>query len=225
MSGSLDTGHRQRLTAQALNCEDLERSPVPSAVAGIRLRADDALLIVDLQRDFLPGGALAVRGGEAVVAPVNACIERFIAHGLPVYASRDWHPLRHCSFDDAGGPWPPHCVAGTVGAAFAPGLKLPDDVRLVSKATTPSRDAYSAFSGTDLHGRLRAQHLLRLFVAGLATDYCVQSTVLDAIALGYHVVVLGDAVAAVDAKPGDGDAALARMLAAGAVMASSDALH
>jgi nicotinamidase/pyrazinamidase len=192
---------------------------------GLHPGADDALLIVDLQRDFLPGGPLAVRGGDAVVPPVNACIERFAARGLPVYASRDWHPGRHCSFRDDGGPWPPHCVAGSPGAGFAEGLMLPDSAQIVSKGIAPDRDAYSAFGGTELHAQLHARHVRRLFVAGLATDYCVLASVLDALALGYRVVVLSDAVAAVNLKPRDGEDALQRMRAAGAIVATSDALR
>jgi nicotinamidase/pyrazinamidase len=192
---------------------------------GLHPGDDDALLIVDLQRDFLPGGPLAVCGGDAVVAPVNACIERFAARGLPVYASRDWHPERHCSFRDNGGPWPPHCVAGSPGAAFAEGLTLPDSVQIVSKGTALDLDAYSAFGGTELHAQLRARDVRRLFVAGLATDYCVLASVLDALALGYRVVVLSDAVAAVNVKPRDGEDALQRMRVAGAAVATSDALR
>lgn len=190
-----------------------------------RLQHDDALLIVDLQRDFMPGGALAVPDGDAVIAPANACIERFIAHGLPVYASRDWHPEGHCSFAESGGPWPRHCIAGSAGAAFAEGLHLPPQTRLVSKGTTRESEAYSAFAGTDLHHQLRAGHVLRLFVAGVATEYCVESSVLDALALGYRVVVLADAIAAVEVQPGDGERALARLRHAGAQMAHSGELH
>jgi len=188
------------------------------------LHGDDGLLIVDLQRDFLPGGALGVAGGDAVVAPVNASIARFAEHRLPVFASRDWHPAGHCSFREEGGPWPPHCVADSPGAEFAPGLRLPPEACVVSKGTTRGRDEYSAFGHTELHARLRDRHVLRLVVAGLATDYCVRSTVLDALALGYRVVVLRDAVAAVDVQPGDGARALREMQEAGAVLATSDQL-
>ena len=187
----------------------------------LALHADDALLIVDLQRDFLPGGSLAVPGGDAVVAPANASIARFVEHRLPVFASRDWHPQGHCSFRACGGPWPPHCVAGSTGAAFAPELRLPAQTVIIDKATTRERDAYSAFGHTELQARLRAGHVLRLIVCGLATDYCVRSTVLDALALGYRVVVLRDAIAAVELQPGDGERALRQMRDAGAVIATS----
>lgn len=176
----------------------------------------DALLIVDVQNDFLPGGALPVPEGDAVVPVLNRWIERFTARRLPVYATRDWHPPNHCSFREQGGPWPPHCVAGTEGAAFAPGLKLPPDAVIVSKATEPDREAYSGFQGTDLAERLRAQGVRRLFVGGLATDYCVLSTVRDALREGFEVVLIEDAVRAVDVQPGDGARALEEMRRLGA---------
>lgn len=185
----------------------------------IELRTGDALLAVDLQNDFLPGGALGVAHGDAVIAPLNACMARFRGRGLRVFASRDWHPAGHCSFAEQGGPWPVHCVAGTPGAAFAAGFALPPDVPAVSKATTRGADAYSAFAGTDLADLLAAARVRRLFVGGLATDYCVLNTVLDARRLGFDVVVIEDAIRAVDAHPGDGERALAAMKAAGASFA------
>jgi nicotinamidase/pyrazinamidase len=185
-------------------------------------RAGDALLVVDVQRDFLPGGSLAVAGGESIIAPINACIERFVARGLPVCASRDWHPPNHSSFQAQGGPWPPQCVAGTPGADFPAALALPTSSLVVSKACTPELEAYSAFDGTDLHRWLRALRVHRLFVAGLATDYCVLASVLDARALGYAVMLLRDAIAAVE--PDGGAQALARMAAAGAAVVDSASL-
>lgn len=184
----------------------------------------DALLVVDVQRDFLPGGSLAVAGGDAILAPVKACLDRFVARGLPVFASRDWHPENHVSFHAQGGPWPPHCVAGTPGADFPSGLGLPAAGLLVSKGCSSDGEAYSAFDCTDLHRRLRALQVRRLFVAGLATDYCVLASVLDARRLGYGVVLLRDAVAAVDVNPGDGERALARMAEAGALAVDSVSL-
>ena len=177
----------------------------------------DALVIVDVQNDFLPGGSLAVPRGDQVIAPLNRWIARFAAAGLPVYATRDWHPVDHCSFAAQGGPWPPHCVAGTPGAEFADALGLPSDATVIGKATRQDADAYSGFAGTDLHERLRHAGVKRLFVGGLATDYCVLNTVRDALGLGYGVVLLTAAVRAVDVQPGDGDRALAEMIAAGAV--------
>ncbi|HVP31665.1 MAG TPA: isochorismatase family protein [Myxococcota bacterium] len=176
----------------------------------------DALVVVDVQRDFLPGGALAVRDGDQVVAPLRAEIRAFARAGRPIFATRDWHPPDHCSFADRGGPWPRHCVAGTPGAALADGLELPPSTTVVSKAAQRDSDAYSAFSGTDLAARLAAAGVERVVVGGLATDYCVLETVLDARAAGLEVVVLVDAVRAVEARPGDGERALERMERAGA---------
>lgn len=184
----------------------------------IRLQPGDALLIVDVQRDFLPGGSLAVADADRVIAPLNAWISRFAAAGLPVYATRDWHPADHCSFREQGGRWPRHCVADTPGAEFAANLALPATVRTVSKAMRSDADAYSPFAGTDLDAQMRRGAVRRLFVGGLATDYCVLNTVTDALRLGYGVVLLRQAMRAVDAQPGDGERAIASMLAAGAAI-------
>lgn len=181
------------------------------------LRAGDALVLVDVQNDFLPGGSLAVPGGDGVIPPLNGWIARFRAARLPIFATRDWHPPDHCSFQSQGGPWPAHCVADSEGAAFAPGLALPSDARVISKANRREADAYSGFAGTDLDDRLRRAGVNRLFVGGLATDYCVLNTVKDALGLGYRVQLLTDGIRAVDARPGDGARAMAEMLAAGAL--------
>jgi len=174
------------------------------------------LIVVDVQNDFLPGGALAVPGAEAVVPVLNQYIGHFARKGLPVFATRDWHPENHCSFREHGGPWPPHCVATTRGAEFAPDLSLPDSVIVISKGTDPERDAYSGFQGTDLDDRLKSLNIHRLFIGGLATDYCVLSTVRDALDKGYEVLLLKDAIRAVDVKPGDGERAIDEMLRLGA---------
>jgi nicotinamidase/pyrazinamidase len=176
----------------------------------------DALLVVDLQKDFLPGGALGVAHGDEVLAPLNRALRAFERAARPVYASRDWHPANHCSFKARGGPWPPHCIAGTAGAEFADGLALPPSATIVSKASTPDADAYSAFGGTDLAVQLRRQGVRRVVVGGLATDYCVLNTVLDARAAGFEVLVLTEAVRAVEVKPGDGARALDTMSKANA---------
>jgi nicotinamidase/pyrazinamidase len=176
----------------------------------------DALLIVDVQNDFLPGGSLAVPRGDEVVPVLNQYAGVFGAHSLPVYATRDWHPQRHCSFHAQGGPWPPHCIADTHGAAFAATLTLPPDTTVISKATTPDEDAYSGFQKTDLDQRLRAAGIRRLFIGGLATDYCVLNTVRDARRLGYAVMLLTDAIRAVEVQPGDGKRAVAEMVGLGA---------
>lgn len=182
----------------------------------------DALLVVDVQNDFLPGGALGIAGGDAVVPPLNRLLAAWRARGLPVYLTRDWHPPGHCSFTAQGGPWPEHCVAGTPGAEFSPQLEHgPGDV-VVSKATRPDRDAYSALDGTGLTDALRGRGVRRVFVGGLATDYCVRATGLDARAADLDVVVLGDAVCAVNLHPDDGARALAELAAAGAALATTD---
>ncbi len=175
-----------------------------------------ALIIVDVQNDFLPGGSLAVPDGDAVIAPLNRAIALFAARGLPVVATRDWHPADHCSFTEQGGIWPPHCVQDTAGARFGPGLELPDDVIVISKADTKDRDAYSGFEGTDLAERLYELKVSSLVVGGLATDYCVLNTVRDALSHGFDVYVLEDAIRAVDVKPGDAERAVRDMQDAGA---------
>lgn len=176
---------------------------------------DDALVIVDVQNDFLPGGALGVADGDQVVPVLNRYIEHFQHAALPVFATRDWHPHDHCSFSAHGGPWPPHCIAGTPGAEFSPWLKLPADAVIVPKATEADRDAYSGFEGTDLAERLRARGVSRLWIGGLATDYCVLGTIRDAIAAGFEVVYLRDASRAVNVAPGDGDVAEREIAALG----------
>jgi nicotinamidase/pyrazinamidase len=181
-----------------------------------KLEEGDALLAVDVQRDFLPGGRLAVPGGDAVVPELNRWMAAFAEAGLPVFLSRDWHPPGHCSFRERGGPWPPHCVRGTPGAEFAPDLDPPAGSTTVSKAAETDRDAYSAFEGTTLHDALRELGVARLFVGGLAADYCVLQTVKDALKLGYAVVLLTGAVRAVDVRPGDGDRAVREMIDLGA---------
>jgi nicotinamidase/pyrazinamidase len=181
-----------------------------------RLRPGDALIVVDVQRDFLPGGALGVPAGDEIVPALNRAIASFERAGLPVYYSRDWHTPDHCSFRAQGGPWPPHCIAGSKGAAFATALRVPDDAAVISKATTRAQDAYSAFQGTTLARQLEAAGVGRVFVGGLATDYCVKATVIDARANGFEVEVLGDAVRAVEVQPGDGERALQEMLKSGA---------
>lgn len=185
----------------------------------------DALVLVDVQRDFLPGGRLAVPQGDEVIGPLNAAIAAFSAAALPIYATRCWHPPDHCSFHAQGGPWPVHCVAGSEGAEFAPGLALPRDAVIVSKATTPEKDAYSGFDGTDLGDRLRAQNVRRVFVGGLATDYCVLNTVRDARRLGFEVVLLEDAIRAVDVQPGDGAKAIEEMTRLGAELHAAPGLR
>lgn len=182
-------------------------------------RPGDALVIVDVQNDFVTG-TLAVPGAPGVIEPVNRAVRAFVSRGLPVAATRDWHPPDHSSFRAQGGPWPPHCVAGTAGAGYAPGLDLPRDAVHVRKATTHDADAYSGFEGTTLASDLRHRKVRRVFVGGLATDYCVLNTVRDAAALGFDVIVLADAIRAVNVRPDDGARAEASMRALGARFAT-----
>lgn len=181
-----------------------------------RLTPKDALLLVDVQNDFLPGGSLAVPEGDLIVPVLNRYIERFARKGLPVIATRDWHPPDHCSFREQGGSWPPHCIAGTRGAEYSPQLRLPDTAVVVSKATLRAPDAYSGFEGTNLTEILRSRNIKRLFIGGLATDYCVLNTVTDALALGFEVWLMIDAVRAVNIHHDDGKAATVEMLRRGA---------
>ena len=177
--------------------------------------SDTALVIVDVQHDFLPGGALGVPGGDAVVEP----LVRAAGAADLVVKTRDAHTADHCSFTEQGGTWPVHCVAGTHGAELHPAIAALDGP-LVEKATTQGADAYSGFDGTQLAGLLRDAGVTHVLVGGLATDYCVKATVLDALQAGFDTTVLADAVAAVDVEPGDGRRALDEMVAAGARVAS-----
>lgn len=177
-----------------------------------------ALIVVDLQNDFCPGGALAVKEGDSVVPILNRYLERFEKAGLPVYATRDWHPTNHCSFKAQGGPWPPHCVQNTRGADFHPDLKLPANAVIISKATRSEADAYSGFEGTNLELYLKRSGIKRTLVGGLATDYCVKQTVLDACRLGFETYLLIDAVRGVEAKQGDSAKAVEAMQKTGAIL-------
>ncbi len=185
------------------------------------MQAKDALIIVDVQNDFCPGGALAVSGGDEVVTALNRVIERFAEVGLPIIATRDWHPERTSHFKTHGGPWPVHCVQGTGGAEFHGDLKLGNAV-VLSKGMLPDEDSYSGFQGTDRSGTrlatlLRGKGVERILVGGLATDYCVKHTVLDGLREGFKVVLLVDSIRAVNLEPHDGDLAIDEMVRAGAV--------
>jgi nicotinamidase-related amidase len=175
-----------------------------------------ALVCVDVQTDFLPGGALGVPHGDTVIGPLVDLARRVDL----VVASRDWHPEAHTSFRSQGGIWPRHCVAGTPGAEIDPAIATVADV-VVSKATDAGADAYSAFDGTGLAELLRQHGVEELWVGGLATDYCVRATVLDALREGFRVSVDPATVAAVDVTPGDGERALEEMRTAGARLAAS----
>lgn len=190
-----------------------------------------ALLIVDVQNDFCPEGALAVPGGDRVVEPLSRVAECFAVAGLTVLASRDWHPPVTRHFRGSGGIWPPHCVQGSPGAAFHPDLRLPEGTLVISKGSAPDSDSYSAFDGRSEDGRsfgdvLDALEIRHLYVGGLATDYCVRSSVLDARKVGIEVTVLTDAIAGVDIAAGDCVKALEEMGRAGATFRTTDeAIH
>ena len=182
----------------------------------------DALLITDIQIDFLPGGALPVAGGDEIIPVLNEYARRFKDAKAHVFASRDWHPPNHISFKAQGGPWPPHCVQQTEGARFHPDLKLPKDTAVISKATDPNHESYSAFDGTNLAEDLKMWGIKRFFIGGLATDYCVVNTVLDARKLGYETVLLMDATLGINVKFGDVDRAIETMIKNGAEQATAD---
>lgn len=175
-----------------------------------------ALIVVDVQNDFCPGGALAVTDGDKVIAPINIYVKQFEADGLPIVFTRDWHPVNHSSFKSNGGIWPAHCVTGTKGAEFHPDLYFPSVAFLVSKATEPDMEAYSGFQGTGLASWLRQIDVDELVITGLATDYCVKNTVTDALKLGFGVTVVKEAIRAVNINPNDGDKAINEMLSLGA---------
>ena len=181
----------------------------------------DALIVVDVQNDFLPGGSLGIPHGDEVVAPLNRLIDAWQAQSLPLFFTRDWHPADHCSFKARGGPWPPHCVQDTPGSEFARELHVPKDAEIISKATDPEREAYSTLQGTDLASRLAKLAVRRLFIGGLATDYCVLATGRDARHSGMGVVVLTDAVHAVDVNSGDGERALQELASMGAQLTTT----
>lgn len=181
----------------------------------------DALIVVDVQNDFCPGGSLAVPEGDAVIPVLNEYLSRAADAGIPIFASRDWHPQDTRHFAAQGGPWPPHCVQGTHGAEFHADLRLPSKTVVVSKGMSAEDQGYSALEAVLPDGRplvdaLRAERVTHLYVGGLATDYCVRATVLDALKEGFATSVLVDASRPVDVQPGDGERALNEMLGTGA---------
>lgn len=179
-----------------------------------------ALLVIDFQNDFTPGGALAVSGGDEIAAPIASLAELVDV----VVATRDWHPPDHASFDTEGGPWPVHCVRGTHGADFHPALDDVDLDAVVDVGRERDDEGYSGFEKSDLAAILRAHDVDRVLVCGLATDYCVRASAIDACREGFDVTVVEDAIRAVEVAPGDGDRALEDMRAAGAAVASSSEL-
>ncbi len=190
----------------------------------------EALLVVDVQRDFCPGGSLAVQRGDRIVPVLNRMLALVRVHQLPVYFTRDWHPPDSTHFVTGGGRWPVHCVAGTEGARFHSDLLVPDDAILVSKGYETDSNGYSAFDGrlddgAPLADDLRERTVGHLVVGGLATEYCVKHTVLDALQAGWNVTLISDAIVPVELSPGDAERALGEMQAAGAALICSDDLQ
>ena len=185
------------------------------------MKKNYALLIVDVQNDFCPDGKLAVPEGDAIVPMLNKYISIFSRNKWPVFASRDWHPKKTVHFKDFGGQWPEHCIQDTSGAKFHPLLRLPEDAIILSGGMHPDEDGYSAFQAVDSGGN-EFTHLLNtfsikeLFVGGLATDYCVKWSVLDALKFGFNVLLLADAIIGVVLKPKDSEAAIEEMVSLGA---------
>jgi len=188
-----------------------------------------ALLVVDVQLDFCPGGSLAVADGDAVVPVLNRYLALFRERGATVFASRDWHPALSAHFREYGGIWPVHCVQGSTGALFHPGLRLPEGTIVISKGVTRWDEGYSALQGVTENGTplpmlLRRMATDRLYLGGLATDYCVKESVLEGLREGFAVTLLADAIRAVELNPGDGERATLEMLEAGATLATLETI-
>lgn len=196
----------------------------------IKIAVGDVLVVTDMQNCFLPGGSLPVTEGDSVVGPLNIALDAFDRAGLPVIFTRDWHPPNHCSFQSRGGPWPDHCIQGTQDAAFSPRLHIPPKPLVISKAVEADKEQYSAYFGHDENGatmadNLRAMKPKRVFIGGVATEYCVFNTVLDMLKDGYDVYVFVDGVQPVEVKPGDGQAALDTMEKRGARLIRAEQLR
>lgn len=179
------------------------------------LQAGDALLIVDVQNDFCPGGALGIPGGNQVIPILNRWIRSAQIMGIPIFFSRDWHPSNHISFRSQGGPWPPHCIQGTAGAEFHPSLLVPETAVILNKADLAESESYSAFGATELGNHMKEKAIRRLWIGGLALDYCVLQSALDAHSLGLEVRVLLDGTRAINATSGDAERALVQMESSG----------
>lgn len=192
----------------------------PNVVDRVLVDEHDALIVTDPQNDFCPGGSLAVPEGDAIFEIVNQAIPKF----RHVLATQDWHPPEHRFFQEFGGPWPYHCLQGTRGAEFHPRLNAAAIQEIVKKGMDLNLDGYSGFAGTDLAERLRRRGVSRVFVCGLATDYCVKATAIEAIENGFESYVLTDAIRPVEVQPGDGERALQEMRAAGVHLITSEAL-
>ena len=167
-------------------------------MAIVKIRSVDALIIVDMQNDFMPSGALPIENAHTIIPIINKYIKLFKDLGGTIVATRDWHPPNHISFNIRGGPWPPHCIQNTKGAEFHPFLELPSNTIVVSKATNEDKEAYSGFDSTELDSVLKARKIKRVFICGVATEYCVKATAIDAINLGYQTFILIDAIKGVN---------------------------
>ncbi len=176
--------------------------------------AGDALIIVDVQSDFCPGGRLPIAEGDLVIPILNRWIAAALARGVSIYASRDWHPAGHVSFDERGGPWPPHCIQDSAGARIHPQLALPESAIMITKGVRFDHDQNSVFDQTGLAGHLRRDDIKRLWIGGLAEDVCVLASVLEARREGFEVIVIRDATRPVTAE--GGEHARIRMREAGA---------
>lgn len=186
-----------------------------------------ALLVVDVQNDFCPGGALGIHGGHKIIPNLNRYIKFFEKEKLPILVTRDWHPKVTKHFEQFGGIWPTHCVEGSPGAQFHPDLKFPEDALVMSKGMDPEKDSYSAFHATDSSGMVLANLLnifgvTEIYIGGLATDYCVKFSALDALKSGLNVFILTDAIAGVNLLPEDSSLALEEMVSRGAKKTISD---
>ena len=191
------------------------------------MRLKCGLLIIDVQIDFCPGGALPVPRGHEIVPTLNKYIDLFSVEKYPVFASRDWHPRNSRHFEAMGGQWPSHCIQDTQGARFHPMLHLPDDVIIVSAGTQPDENGYSVYDGKTEEGEafnniLDQLGIEALFIGGLATDYCVKQSVLDLLNSGFNVYLLVDAVKGLDVSSGDSDNAIEEMSAKGAQLVRYD---
>lgn len=188
----------------------------------MKIEPSDAVIVTDVQNDFCPGGALAVNGGAEIVPIINGLTPKFQHRAF----TRDWHPANHCSFDAAprfvDGSWPAHCIQDTPGAAFHPALLVPAGAMIVSKAAGHDHEAYSSFDGTTFARDLRARGVKRVFVCGIATDYCVKATALDALRNGFDAVLIEDACRGVDVPPGSAAEAVAAMRDAGVAVRRSE---
>jgi len=184
-------------------------------MAELKLTDRDALIIVDVQNDFMPWGSLPVPGADEIISTINSYGELFSQRGLSVFATRDWHPENHISFRENGGIWPRHCVQWSRGADFPDSLKLPPGTFVINKADRPELEAYSGFQGTILDSLLKERGVKRIFVCGVATDYCVKNTALGGINLGYQVFILSDGIRGV--APETSREARRELLEAGAV--------